>query len=451
MKTIQYAIDKSRNGDTILVEKGLYKENVIFRGKEIILASRFVISGNKQFIDSLATYLSKQNMLYIKMFQAIALNKNLLNDTMSQHLLKYTDNVDYTEHDLDNTLLTQIMEKYNLNANGSIAPINSGMIALVYKLKTHLGADVILKIKRKNIDYRLVEDIKKLQNLLYFLSAVPFFKFFCYYIDIPAIIKNNISFLVQQTDFMQEVENIQLMKNKCRYLKYIVIPYVYAEVTHYYPNVILMEYIHGKKIEHVDKEDYLSFAKLNIKFGFACCFNFGLAHGDLHSGNILFIKQDDIYKLGILDYGILYRFDEAIKNKYTEIFAGLFYINESETAKKLLGVMFESEEELKSIDPVVYNKMVSILSKQLSTLIKSDVCADQLQMHECLKNMTNCIKKCSMNPVINETFIKLQLIVAMSHGVTMSLCGNKYKDLTREVLDDMLGKNNELLREFLST
>jgi hypothetical protein len=52
MKTIQYAIDKSRNGDTILVEKGLYKENVIFKGKAIILASRFVISGNKQFIDS---------------------------------------------------------------------------------------------------------------------------------------------------------------------------------------------------------------------------------------------------------------------------------------------------------------------------------------------------------------------------------------------------------------
>jgi alpha-tubulin suppressor-like RCC1 family protein len=52
MKTIQYAIDRSRNGDTILVEKGKYKENIIFRGKEIILASRFILNGNKQFIDS---------------------------------------------------------------------------------------------------------------------------------------------------------------------------------------------------------------------------------------------------------------------------------------------------------------------------------------------------------------------------------------------------------------
>jgi hypothetical protein len=52
MKTIQYAIDKSRNGDTVLVEKGLYKENVLFRGKEIILTSRFSLNGDKRLIDS---------------------------------------------------------------------------------------------------------------------------------------------------------------------------------------------------------------------------------------------------------------------------------------------------------------------------------------------------------------------------------------------------------------
>jgi predicted unusual protein kinase regulating ubiquinone biosynthesis (AarF/ABC1/UbiB family) len=409
---------------------------------------------NKQFINSVATYLSKQNMLYIKMFQAIALNKNLLNDAMSQHLLKYSDNVDYTEEDLDEPSLREIMQKYNLTAADPIIPINSGMIALVYKLKTNLGSDVILKIKRNNIDIRLMEDINKLQGLLHTLSAVPFFKYFCYYIDIPAIVKNNIDFLVQQTDFTREVENIQLMKNKCRYLKYVVIPSVYTELTHYYPNAILMEYIHGKKLEQVDKEDYLVYAKLNIKFGFACCFNFGLAHGDLHNGNILFIKEeDDVYKLGILDYGILYRFDEAIKNKYTEIFAGLFCIDETETAKKLLGVMFEPEEELKSIDPIVYNKMVSILSTNLSSLIRTTGSADQLQLHECLKNMTEFLKTCNYGDKIhiNDTFIKLQLVVAMSHGITMSLCGDTYKNLTREVLDEMLGKNSDIFKHFVST
>lgn len=409
---------------------------------------------NKQFINSVATYLSKQNMLYIKMFQAIALNKNLLNDAMSQHLLKYSDNVDYTEYDLDEQLLREIMEKYNLKFDGPIEPINSGMIALVYKLKTELGADVILKIKRKNIDYRLREDINKLQDLLRVVELVPFFKYFCYYIDIPTIVKNNIDFLVQQTDFNREVENIQIMKNRCKYLKYVVIPSVYTELTHYYPNAILMEYINGKKLEQVDKEDYITYAKLNIKFGFACCFNFGLAHGDLHSGNILFIKEEDnVYKLGILDYGILYRFDEIIKNQYTEIFAGLFYIDETETAKKLLRVMFEPEKEIKCLDLTVYNKLVSILAKQLSMLIKSDASADQLQLHECLKNMTECLKICNYEDKIriNDTFIKLQLVVAMSHGVTMSLCGDTYKDLTREVLDEMLGKNKEFLRNILST
>ena len=110
------------------------------------------------------------------MFQAIAINKNLLNDDMSQHLLKYSDNVDYNDKDLDEQTLREIMKKYNLQEDNLLVPINSGMIALVYKLKTELGADVILKIKRKDIDCRLMEDINKLQDLLRTLSSVPFFK-----------------------------------------------------------------------------------------------------------------------------------------------------------------------------------------------------------------------------------------------------------------------------------
>jgi hypothetical protein len=48
--TIQSAINASVNGDTVLVAPGAYRENVIFRGKKIVLTSRFYLNNDPAFI-----------------------------------------------------------------------------------------------------------------------------------------------------------------------------------------------------------------------------------------------------------------------------------------------------------------------------------------------------------------------------------------------------------------
>ncbi|MBI5471242.1 MAG: T9SS type A sorting domain-containing protein [Ignavibacteriae bacterium] len=48
--TIQSAINASVNGDTVLVAPGTYQENVIFRGKRIVLTSRFYLDANPSSI-----------------------------------------------------------------------------------------------------------------------------------------------------------------------------------------------------------------------------------------------------------------------------------------------------------------------------------------------------------------------------------------------------------------
>ena len=49
---IQTAIDQSQNGDTVLVSPGRYYENINFRGKNILVASRYILNKEAEYIKS---------------------------------------------------------------------------------------------------------------------------------------------------------------------------------------------------------------------------------------------------------------------------------------------------------------------------------------------------------------------------------------------------------------
>jgi hypothetical protein len=50
--TIQQGIDASSSGDTVLVETGIYYENLVISSHDIVLASNFIFDGNPATIDN---------------------------------------------------------------------------------------------------------------------------------------------------------------------------------------------------------------------------------------------------------------------------------------------------------------------------------------------------------------------------------------------------------------
>ena len=117
------------------------------------------------FIDRLSIRLASINMLYVKIFQAFALNNSLIDDKINNNLLKFTDNAPWTYSDIDLYQLIEMSDKFNLQLlRGYEKPINAGMISLVFTGydNKNLNKQVIIKMKRKNIQKKLDEAIDNL-------------------------------------------------------------------------------------------------------------------------------------------------------------------------------------------------------------------------------------------------------------------------------------------------
>jgi len=402
------------------------------------------------FIHNVAEKLSRENILYVKVFQAIALNKYSINETINNELIKFADKSPYTQDDINLPLIEKILREYNLIGD-IYRPINSGMISLVYKMKNaDNNTDVIIKMKRNKIDEKLNNAIANI------LSCVAFFAFFERYIPIFDIfsinktIQQKIHVIRQQLDFGGEVSNMKRMRENCKYMPNIVVPMVYEEVTRENKDIIMMEYIRGVSILHVSPEDYDIYAKMITKFGFACLLHYGFAHGDMHSGNVLFIKEYDqtksekenpIYKLGIIDFGIMITLGDEFKNRILNICVKFFDSPARESAMDLFSIIIHPKEAKQMLDVHHYANIITMFEKCIDeAFLKSKKNPDQTQLYLLFNELNsylsaNDLKNYGLS--ISDDFVNLQIALAMGQGVTLHLTKNNFNSIINDSIKEM--------------
>lgn len=172
------------------------------------------------------------------------------------------------------------------------------------------------------------------------------------------IYNENKQSVLDQLSFDIEVRNIELFYSKWNKpgLNYVKIPKVYSEITKQVPGVIVMERIVGKTIYEVEHEDKDIYAKLLAQFNFKSVYYDAVYHGDIHPGNIFFIKElksesdcnsddDDSdddgdsdderneeksmynYRIGLIDFGIIGVLSRELQNTIFNLFKGLYEKN----------------------------------------------------------------------------------------------------------------------------
>jgi predicted unusual protein kinase regulating ubiquinone biosynthesis (AarF/ABC1/UbiB family) len=422
----------------------IYKLLFVFNAFWIILTECFLFClfrNFESFIDRLTGKLAKINILYVKIFQAFALNNSLIDDKLNNKLLRFTDNAPWTYEDIDHYMLYKIEDEYNLILKDGFEPINSGMISLVFKAyRSKTDEVVIIKIKRIDIEKNLNEAI---ENLLFFVYLLSFFPYIQKY-NISELINKNIGLIKSQTNFEKEVQNMEKMTNNCKHLRYVKIPKVYTEVTQKYPNIIVMEYMVGVTINKIKEEDYEPFARQVMKFGFVTTLIHGVCHGDLHCGNILFIKDENDanypHKIIVLDFGIIYEIDESFRHEIFGI-TETFKVTSDELAHKLLySGLIEPIEIIKQLPKNHHDNLIKIFSNIVSETLNNSKEANQLKIYKFLSifnsyMIDNNLFDCGLS--LSNNFVKTQMSIAMAHGVTFTLCKDDFVALSDNVINEL--------------
>jgi predicted unusual protein kinase regulating ubiquinone biosynthesis (AarF/ABC1/UbiB family) len=374
------------------------------------------------------------------------LNNKFLSDELSLELTKFTDNAPWTFDDIDIEQIIEICNDNNLkiksakssNSSDVEFPINSGMISLVYKVEKN-DQIYILKIKRKNIDKKLTEAISDIKCIVDILHFLPIFKRF----NVKNSVYKSTAMILSQLNFHEEANNIALFKENCKNLDYVKIPEVDLNFTKKYPNALLMEYINGKTIDNLEKELYVNYAPLVVKFGIVTCFFHGVTHGDLHMGNILFVEENNKYKLGILDFGIIYKLDKKIKEELFYIFSNFNNCDSNEvTEKLLLSGLIDSPEIIKTLTTDQYNDLKHTMYTVIDQLLSRSKKTNQYMIYSFLDEFNKLMKRPDIykfNIKPSDEFVKSQISIGMAYGVTMKLIeGENLLNFFDKVMNELL-------------
>lgn len=379
----------------------------------------------ENFIKELASL----NIFYVKIFQSVCTNNYLLNNTQIEYLSKYTDEVPFSSSEIDLTIehslnktANRIHDKFEINKQGEyLNPYKSGMISLIYR-GTINGEKVIIKVLRKNIKHRLFFALRRINFLCKLIGRLPYIRSF----QLDQLIEENKQILLSQTNFNNEVENISKMYSNCQNTDYVKIPKVYPEYTQDNNSIIVMEFLNGCKLNQLNEEDKNIYCNQLAKFSVKCILYNRLYHADLHPGNILFLKENNEHKLGIIDFGIMGELTKTEQNYYFKLLSGIANTKDYEDVIDIfLDGLVEPKERISRLPEDKYKilrcELAYILNNKQTNYITS---GDVFKINKKLRKY---------NLFLSKNFCKVELCMAISDSVISKLsCNTSYLDYVKE-------------------
>ena len=378
-------------------------------------------------IKNITTKLAEKNIFFIKIFQAFANNNNVMDKDLFNYFIQYTDSVTYDITEIDYNGLYDLINIARKNGDelliDSEQPIKSGNIALIYNGRLN-GKRIIIKYRRKNIEIKFKRSMEELQILINITKHMPYLGD----LNINDLFEENYQIMLNQLIFSNEVKNIEMFYEKFKDVENICIPKVYSYFTDSNPEVIVMDYIEGKRIEHIDGDDKDEYSRILSRFNLKCVFYDAIYHADLHSGNVIFIKDEHDadadadtppkLKIGIIDYGIIGTMTREEQN----VFFIFFKVLVSKNYRDLAQFIVENLSDKICIEkPAINDEQKEVVVAEIDALCSRVLSVDNKFFGgEEIYEINKILKKENMK--FSKFFCRVELAIAISENVCNSLC-----------------------------
>ena len=371
----------------------------------------YKVTGNQyRFIKNLADTLVQRNLFYVKAFQALSANTHALEPECSSYLTTFADNVNYADDEVD-TQAIQILKERGVIFEDDV-PCNAGMVSLVYAGFLPSGEKVAIKIRRKGIEKQLKDCLDEMGALVDVLAILPNFR----RLNIEDMFKENKQLMLDQINYINERENMEKLINLNKKIKYVRIPNVFNDhIEGLEDRVIIMEYLEGRKLSNLNKDERDNYSLTIAKFGIKCLLFDGVYHGDLHQGNILFMGNKDEPVIGVLDLGIIGVLSREEQNDFYNFFYALVNRNYIDAADAIVSALAEPKE--------VVNELSDYCRENLTKHIQNEARLMIEETKECgMKEVNNLNKELGIYGLqLSRSFCKVQLSLAMAEGVNKGL------------------------------
>lgn len=371
--------------------------------------------------------LSRKSPMYVKIFQALAGSTGILSEKVQKYLIVFSDNVPFTDDEESAQELFDYLDKigeeypeYKITEI-SLQPVHSGTVSLVYeglmKDQKNINDDgtqvVMIKYVRNGIKEKMIKAVEDTEYLIKILNMIPSVRAF----NLSWVLKENRKLLLEQTSMRVEMNNMNDLLSKTQGKKerdYVKIPKPYDVYTENNDNVLVMEKIEGKRIEDVSCEDKEAYGLMIARNTVDTIMIDGLYHGDLHRGNVLFLENNGVKQIGLLDFGIIGRLSECERLTISSFFISLGMKRYDDVINNLLG-SYANKESIDRMDKKKYEDMITDLVDIAETACVS---RDGFGSRE-LTQINNLVVKNGL--VLDPIFCVIEMSIAMSSTVCKEL------------------------------
>ncbi len=317
---------------------------------------------------------------FVKLGQTFSNREDLLPPELIQELQKLQDKVEKVEMNV-----AEILEnEFNIIADEHFSdiqnePLATASIAQVYKATMSDGAEVILKIKKSDVQAVIEDDLLLLKDIEKLISS---YSEIGDKLNLKQAISTFEKSLLEEVSLINEKENILQFRRNFKNSRESYVPAVYEEFSN--NNILCMEFIDGIKV--TDKStllansiDPVTVSETGLRLFVSQILDYGFFHADPHAGNIL-VKKDG--KIVFIDFGAVGKIPPNDKEILENLIVSFVAKNPHKIVRylKKMAVSYQIPDErrfegdvedildfvhstsLKEIDPhAVMNKMKDVL------------------------------------------------------------------------------------------